>query len=185
MSEITVPKDEHGKLRVFALSMSDDAARALNDNDHPTSADHPHPQERALGTSFVDAKNVEVFRVGDLGPLGLAGYLREGADANEAEITQDASKLAAVDGWVMVVYSSAFGGAEAKLDPIPELTLIGTYAQEQADQTTIALESEAAAPYTGVPSEAPSTPPKNAAGGSLVVVGLVVLIALILWWAFG
>ena len=83
----------------------------------------------------------------------------------------------------MLVYSPAFGGVEATLDPIPELTLIGTYSQEQADRTPIPLESEAAAPYTGIPGAVPPIPPKGRAGGSLVVVGLAVLAALILWWA--
>lgn len=183
MPKITIPKNEHGKLHVFALSMSDDAAQALHDNDDITSAEDLRPQERALGTTFVDAIKVEVFRVADLGEFGLAGYLRDGVDVNEAEISRDAAKLAKVDGWVMLVYSPAFGGVEATLDPIPELTLIGTYSQEQADRTPIPLESEAAAPYTGIPGAVPPIPPKGRAGGSLVVVGLAVLAALILWWA--
>ncbi len=184
MPQFTVPKGEYGKLRVFALSLSDDAAQALHDNDDIKSADDLHPQERALGTGFVDANHVEVFRVSDLDTLGLVGYLRDGIDANEAEIARDAAKLAAVDGWVMLVYSMAFGGAEATLSPIPELTLIGTYTQEQADRAPIPLESDAAAPYTGAPTASPPIPPNGRAGGSLVVVGLAVLAALILWWAF-
>lgn len=183
MTKIDIPKNEQGLLRIFALSMADDAAQALHDNDDISSVDGRHPQERALGTIFVDANNVEVFRVADLGALGLAGYLREGIDANTDEIARDAAKLAAVDGWAMLVYSSAFGGAKATLDPISELTLIGTYSLEQADRTHILLASEAAAPYTGVPSATPPTAPSGRTGGSLVVVGLAVLAALILWWA--
>ena len=183
MPPIAIPRNEYGKLRVFTLSLSDDAAQTLHDNGAPT-ADDPPPQQRALGTEFVDANHVEVFRVSDLDTLGLAGYLRDGIDADEDEITHDAAKLAAVDGWVMLVYSMAFGGAEATLNPIPELTLIGTYTQKQADRTPISLESEAAAPYTGSPSPTPPTPLRGRAGGSLVVVGLAVLAVLILWWAF-
>ncbi len=184
MTKIKIAKNEHGILRVFALSMSDDAAQALRDNDGNTATEGVHPQDRALGTQSIDPKHVEVFRVSDLGALGLAGYLREGIDADAEDIARDAAKLAAVDGWVMLVHSSAFGGAEVTLNPIPDLTLIGTYSQAHADGTTIPLESEAAAPYTGVPRATPPIPPKGRAGGLLVVVGLVVLAALILWWVF-
>ncbi|MGJ8615325.1 MAG: hypothetical protein ACSHWS_00705 [Sulfitobacter sp.] len=183
MKKITVAKNEHGKSRVFALSMSDADAKALLANDVAT-AGGIRPQEQALGVNSIDPKYVEVFRVADLGALGLAGYLREGIDADAGDIARDAEKLGAVDGWVMLVHSSAFGGNEVTLDPIPDLTLIGTYDQEQADSTTIPLESEASAPYTGVPGAIPPVAPKGRAGGSLVVVGLAVLAALILWWAF-
>ncbi|MGC1494790.1 MAG: hypothetical protein WA790_03205 [Sulfitobacter sp.] len=183
MPNINIPKNDHGKVYVFALSMSDHAAQALHDNDSLDADNERDPQAIALGVGVVDANHTEVFRVADLDTLGLAGYLRDGIDVNESEIAKDATKLAAVDGWVMLVHSMAFGGAEVTLDPIPELTLIGTYTQEQGDNTAISLESEAAAPYTGSPAASPPIPPSGRAGGSLVVVGLAVLAALILWWA--
>jgi len=178
MSNITVPENEYGKLRVFSLSMPDEAAQALRDNVDPFSQAH------ALGVEPLDAAHIEVFRVSDLGEIGLYGYLREGVDVEEASLTRDAAKLAAVDGWVMLVHSPAFGGREVSMNTRPELTLIGTYALAQADSTTISLESEAAAPYTGVPGTTPPIAPKGRAGGSLMVVGLAVFAALILWWAF-
>ena len=174
MSKITIPRDEHGKVRVFTLSLSDPDIEELQDGG----------LEQALGTDILDPNQVEIFRVDDLGAMGLTGYLRAGIDADEAEITEDATGLEAVDGWVMLVHSAAFGGAEAKLEPKAGLTLVGTYALAQADHTNIPLESDAAAPYTGVPNLSPPIPPKGRAGGSLVVVGLVVLAAIILWWAF-
>lgn len=178
MKPIEIPQNEHGVVRVFTLSMTGAEARALRDNGGPTS-----PQEKALGAALADAGGVEIFAVSDLGALGLAGYLREGIDADEAQISRDRAKLAAVDGWVMVVYSAAFGGAAATLRPIPALTLLGTYTMMRPNRDAIPLESAAAQPYTGVPDATPPVAPGGRPAGAMVVVGLVVLTALILWWA--
>ena len=77
---------------------------------------------------------MEVFALADLGELGLVGYLREGVDVPEADLQADRQKLSGLDGWVMLVHSSAFGGQGVVLTPWSEITLIGTYAQQQADQ---------------------------------------------------
>ncbi len=177
MPAITIPRNEQGRLRVFSLSMSDDAARALRDN-----AD-PFPQIRALGVAGVDARNVEVFPVADLAEIGLLGYLRDGNDVDENALARDAAKLAGIAGWVMLVHSPAFGGAEMTLNPAPELTLIGTYDRQQADRPDPVLESNAAAPYSGTARLTPATPPKGRAGSTLVVVGLAVIAGLLLLWA--
>lgn len=178
MTQIDIPKHEYGTLRVFALSLSDDEAQALRDNEAG------HSPAGVLGIDTIDTQHVEVFRVGDLGPMGLAGYLREGVDVVEADIARDAAKLAKIDGWVMLVYSSAFGGDAVTLTPAPELTLIGTYTQQQADNTQMPLESDAAAPYTGVPGVVMPPPPSGRANGTLFVAGLILLIAFVLWWVF-
>ncbi len=176
MSKITIPKDEFGKVRLFALSMPDDAAEALKDNQTG--------QARALGVKTVNTGQIEVFPVDDLGAMGLGGYLRAGIDANQDEIATDAARLDATKGWVMLAHSEAFGDTETVLDPVSELSLIGTYTLVQSDHANIALESDAAAPYSGIPTATPPVPPKGRAGGSLFVAALAVLIILVLWWAF-
>ena len=114
--------------------------------------------------------------------MGLAGYLRDGLDAEETGLVRDGAKLSALDGWVMLLYSSAFGGATATLTPAPELTLIGTYGRTKADQTRIDIASDAAQPYTGHPTIPPTPPARYSAGGSMVVVALIVLAGLVAWW---
>ena len=178
MALIEVPRNEHGNLRVFALSLPDDEAQALRD-DEPG-----HSQSDLLGVDSIDTQHVEVFRVDDLGAMGLAGYLREGIDAVEADIARDATKLSKIDGWVMFVHSSAFAGDAVTLTPSPKLTLIGTYTQQRAETAQMPLESDAAAPYTGVPGVTMPPPPSGRTNGSLIVAGLIILIGFILWWAF-
>jgi hypothetical protein len=172
---ITVPKHERGVTRVFALSMPEDQAQALHDD--------PVRQSAALGGADLSTSGIEVFKVSDLGELGLVGFLREGVDAQEKQINRDSAKLAALDGWVMLVHSSAFVDGGAALEPDPALTLIGTYNQQTSERRPVALKSDAAQPYTGSPQITPPPDPRTSSAGSMVVVGLFVLVALALWWA--
>ncbi len=125
MPHTEVAPQEAGKVRVYALSLSDAEARAMRDDETAQAA--------ALGVDRIDAAYTEVFRVADLDQLGLAGYLRDGNGVNPDQIETDRSKLAALDGWVMIVYSRAFAGQSLQLAPIPALTHIGTYTEGGPD----------------------------------------------------
>lgn len=171
---IKVPRHEQGTTRVFALSMPQDKARALRDD--------PAHQQALLGVETLNSAGVEVFPLSDLGDLGLAGYLREGVDAQEAQLRRDRAKLAALEGWVMLVHSSAFAGNAVTLSPAPELTLIGAYSQTPAETETIPLEAEAAQPYTGTPAPAAPQAGEKNSSGKIVVAVLIVLALLLLWW---
>lgn len=175
MSRIEIPGIEQGTTRVFALSMTGDTARRL-------SGDVP-AQAAALGLEAVNEAGVEVFALSDLGEIGLMGYLRQGVDVPENVLQKDRQKLTALDGWVMLVHSSAFGGQDVVLTPGPEMTLIGTYTQQQAEPGDVHLHSEAAQPYTGSPVPHAEAASRSKARGSLVVACLLLLAALILWWA--
>lgn len=174
MTQITVPAHEHGIVRVFSLSMSADQAQSLRNS--------RQAQKDALGLKQLDPRGVEVFQVSDLADIGLHGYLREGVDADEAGLTRDRTKLRALEGWVMLVYSSAFEGREVAFTPTPELTLIGAYGQTKIDRSQIDIDSEAAKPYSGTPTLTPPQPVRGGAGGTMVIIGLIVLVALACWW---
>ncbi len=177
MTKITVPTGETGVTRVFALSMPASEARSLRED---TAA-----QQRALGADQLEARGVEVFAVGDLGEMGLTGYLREGVDVQEDQLKRDAARLSAIDGWVMLVYSSAFSSEAATLDPAPALTLIGTYGQTRPDSAQVDLQAEAAKPYTGTPDANPQAAPARGRGQSMIIFAIVVLLALALYWLLG
>jgi hypothetical protein len=177
MAEIEIAALEQGTTRLFALSLSDGAARQLRDD--------PEAQARALGLSGINSDGVEVFPVSDLGEMGLAGYLSEGVDARAEDLRRDKQKLASLDGWVMLVHSSAFEGRAERLRPGPELTLIGTYAQEAPRPTEEVIESAAAQPYTGAPTVTPRVAPRGRAGSATAVIGVLVLLGLLVWWIIG
>ena len=181
MAAIDIPADEHGKIRVFSLSLDEQSAQALSDS---SKAGSDTEVARMLGTAQIDPAYVEVIRTRDLSDIGLAGYLTEGNGAVPVQIERDRAKLAALGGWALIVYSSAFRGAAQSLDPAKELTLIGTYDEERDERKISPIPSEAAQPYTGAPQASPQPAPKGKPGNTLVIVGLAVLLLLLLWWAF-
>lgn len=175
MSPTEVAPQESGKVRVYALSLSDAEAQAMRDD--------PEAQARALGVDRLDGEYTEVFRVSDLDSMGLAGYLRDGNGVSPDQIEADRGRLSALDGWVLIVYSRAFGGESRQLAPIPALTHIGTYSEAGPDTPVQSMEAEAAQPYTGIPRVEPSTPAGDDGGRkTMVTIALVVLGLLILWW---
>jgi len=174
MSPTTVAPQEAGKVRVFALSLSDAEAEAMRDDSTA--------QATALGVDQLDGTYTEVFRVADLDTMGLAGYLRDGNGVYPEQIETDRAKLGALDGWVLVVYSRAFGGEARQLTPIPALTHIGTYDEGGPETPVQAMEAEAAQPYTGIPRVEPTEPAKGDSNKVMMIAAGVVLVLLILWW---
>lgn len=177
MSRIDIPAGELGTTRVFSLSMPADTARLLRDD--------AQRQMALLGVETLNTTGVEVFALSDLGDLGLAGYLREGADAQEDDLKRDRVKLAALEGWVMLVHSLAFGGMPVTLIPAAELTLIGTYAQTPPPNTQIGLEAEAAQPYSGTAGGKSAQAGRNQASAARVTALLAIVVIAVLWWALG
>ncbi|MDF3415539.1 hypothetical protein HKX54_13800 [Sulfitobacter sp. M57] len=171
---LDISTGEIGTTRVFSLSMPPTQARSLQAN--------PQAQLAILGAEGLNPDGLEVFQLADLGDVGLVGYLRDGTDAPEADLKRDAAKLAALDGWVMLVHSLAFGGKATTLTPASALTLIGTYAQSPASRPQTNVSAHAAQPYTGPPPPS-ATATDTRRGGSLAVGALILLAVVILWWA--
>ena len=168
---IEVKAGEKGLVRVFALSMEDRAAKDLKED--------AQALEQVLGAS-VDVAGVEVFAVSDLGDMPLADYLVEGPGIAEDVLEQDRIKLGALDGWVMLVYSSAFAGKAATLSPAPSLTLIGEYPQEGVDWSGgVDLSTPSALPYQDDATPARKKPSDAAMAGRVATVALLVLFALV------
>lgn len=185
---LQIPANETGVIRVFALSMSTEKARALkagmsenNGNSHGGSL------RQLLGGAALDASHVELFALADLGDMALADYLVEGAGAEPKVVEPDRLKLSALDGWVMIVYSSAFLGMQQVLTPTSELRLIGTYAQEGTDWgARIDLSTPSARPRgSGMSEPAPKKRPSDAAmSGRIAMLALLVafaVVGLMLW----
>ncbi len=162
---LNVEPNERGLVRVFALSMTEDEAKALQNSKDP----------KILGRDSIDATFVEIFPVSDLEQLGVAGYLATGCGIDPTQIEPDKAKLNQLDGWVMIVFSRAFNGAATTLKPAPQLTLIGTYAEpgvDWSDKTT--LTSDAAT----TPAKSRKTPSDAAMSGRIAMIALLVIFAL-------
>jgi hypothetical protein len=176
MTTLDIPAHEHGQVRVIAVNRPiADMARALRDN--ATSVVIADLLERR----FPD-DTVELFAVADLTGVGLPRYLSDGHAIPDDQIATDGARLSALDGYVLLIRSAAFGGKDDRLTLGPDLTLIGTYGEARPDMSAEPIVSDAAQPYTGVPNQTPRTPPRGGAGGSLIVLAVIVLVGLLLWW---
>ncbi|WP_299723847.1 hypothetical protein [uncultured Tateyamaria sp.] len=169
---LTIPANQSGVIRVFALSMDEGEAKALKSD--------PNALNAALGAE-VDAEQVEIFPVSDLEGVGLVGYLAEGNAVPMEDLTPDRAKLDRLGGWVMIVFSRAFDGQATTLAPAPALTLIGTYGAAGVDwRATETVTSEAAKPYSA-PQMSGKKRPSDAAMSGRIATIVLILLGLLVW----
>ncbi|MEM6372092.1 MAG: hypothetical protein AAF727_04850 [Pseudomonadota bacterium] len=171
-AQITIAANERGRVRVFALSLPTEEVRKRTQTRDGMFA--------LLGPSgALDDAHIALFEVADIQEIGLSGYLVEGGDVTDADIAPDRAKLDKLGGWVMVVYSSAFGDAEMTLTPVPEMTLIGTYGQHPTDwRATETIQSKSAEPYSAPPETAKKKKPSDAAMSGRVATMVLIVLAL-------
>ena len=182
MNPLFVPKDERGRLRVFAISaleveaaewveqLTGNAIRA-DDSDNDQSA-----LAAAFGINYADLDFIEAFAVKDLDGVGLVSYLEDANGIKSDDISPDRIKLAALEGYVLLVWSSAFGGFEVTLNPDKRLTLIGSYREEGVDWTGEALAAQAAAPFSSAPLPS-KKPMSDARMGGMVATAVLLFLA--------
>ncbi len=162
MSDLTIAPHERGVIRLFALDMRPQEAKFLRE---------PGAAEQVLGVTGLDPDQIDIFPVSDLEDLGLYGYLNEGCGVSGDQL--DRTALEAVEGWVMVLRSAAFGGHPATLTPDPRVQLIGLYTEEATNWTGGVIETQSAKPYS-----APQIPPadnKPSRIGSAVIAILILI----------
>ncbi len=166
---ITIPANERGVVRVFALSMTDVEASALKDN--------PKAVAGVLGTEALpNLEHIELFPVSDLDGVGLLAYLHDGAGVPQEQLAPDRVKLDRLGGWVMVVFSLAFEDRADVLKPDAALTLIGTYGALRTDYSADAdLTSDAAKPYSAPPETRRKRPSDAAMSGRVAMLVLILL----------
>ncbi|MGB7244771.1 MAG: hypothetical protein WBC93_22120 [Sulfitobacter sp.] len=172
-----IPAKEVGAIRVFAVN------RPAGDMDHALqSRPMPDVARDLLNAPHLNTKSAEIFAVSDLTELGLAGYLHDGYAVDSAQIDPDRARLSAIEGYVLLLFSDSFGGAEMTLDAGPDVTLIGTYAEARADQSARPIAAESAKPFTGTGGLTPPVAPRGPAGSAMVVIGLITGLVLLIWW---
>jgi len=169
MSDLTVASHERGVIRLFALDMRPEEAKFLRE---------PGALDQVLGVDGLDPKQIDIFPVSDLEDLGLYGYLNDGCGVTADQLDQTA--LDAIDGWVMVVRSAAFGDRAATITPDPRLRLIGLYTEEATNWTGGPIEAESAKPFS-----APQSPPQGdkprRIGSAILALVILLVIGGVLW----
>jgi hypothetical protein len=169
-----VSASEHGLVRLFAVDLPSDEVdvfrEVVTDRDGNTTA---WPLAEALGATELDDDFVELFNVNDLEGLGLPGYMIQGLGVSDRDVAEDATRLSAQRGWVLVVLSSAFGRTAQTLAPRQPLRWLGTYKEERTRARYEPLSSAAA---TGAPIG--TTPPPAAPASNPYKTVLLAILAL-------
>ncbi|MDU8943501.1 hypothetical protein [Ovoidimarina sediminis] len=171
--DLTVARDEHGVVRVFALNLDEGAATPWTEGDGAAMAE-------ALGLGGLDPKYVEVVRPQEMKPMTLSDYLVEGIGLPREEVSGARSRLDALSGHVLIVLSGAFGGREATLAPTPVLTHIGTFREPAPVPSFDRLSLESAKGALDGAGPAGSVDGKGRSWILALLIGAAVLIALVL-----
>lgn len=166
---------EHGLVRVFTLDIDPGEIDAWMP---PEDADATWPLRDALGAQRLTPDKVEVFRADTLAGIGLTGYLVDGAGVDPSEIGQDAARLDALRGVLVVIPSSAFGDTAQTLSVTSPLRHVGTYREEAPEVAFHPLPAPGGdGLVTGMPDAAPD--PGRSPRGSLIVLAAIALVALL------
>lgn len=163
MSDLTVAPHERGVIRLFTLGMRPEEAKFLRE---------PGAVDQVLGVTGLDTDQIDVFPVSDLEDLGLYGYLNEGCGVSADQL--DRTALDAIEGWVMVVRSAAFGDRAVTLTPDPRLHQTGLYTEEATNWTGGPIETESARLFSA-PQTATQDDRSRRIGS--VVLALLILLA--------
>lgn len=139
-TRLVVSPHETGVVRVFALDMPPEQARFLRE---------PGAAAQLLGVAKLDDAQVDIIRLRDLDELGLCGYLIEGLGVPEADLESERNLLEALDGWVMILRSKAFGGTGTTISPAKGITLVAVLGEPPTDWTAAQLSTDSAKPYSG------------------------------------
>lgn len=182
-----VSSSERGLVRLFAVDLPGDEIenfRSAKINSDGELAEWP--LDDALGFSFLDEDFIELFDVIDLEDLGLTGYMVEGLGIAQKDVDEDAARLAAQKGWILVVLSAAFGGVAQTLTPKAPLRWIGTYKEDGAPVHFELLPDASAkgpGPTGGETPPAPSSNPHMTLLLALVALPFVALVlGVLLFW---
>lgn len=170
---LIMPPGERGKLRLFALDMRPEEIRFLRE---------PGAIRDVLGVDTLDEERVQVVRLADLDDLGLAGFLREGCDISDSQLSAQAQTLAGLTGAVLLLPSTAVTGG-AELTPDARLRHVVTLDETGPDwRADGPIETASAAPYSGV-RVSPRETRRRATliGGSIFFAVLAGMIACV-WW---
>lgn len=189
---IAIPAHTAGRIDVFNLDLAPDEANAFMRRDGST--DDPNaawPLRAALGADYLAPTGVELVDLDDLSGLGLAGYLRDGLGATEADVALHKDVLDALSGLVVVVRGVAYGAMEQTLAPKAPLSHVATLHEAQAAPPGPPLTADSAEPSVPEPQgEEPAEPDAPQGHGSplpVILGGLVAaaVLVVLLSLAFG
>lgn len=181
---IEIPQAERHVYRVFHIRRDPKAVKALIDGEAEEGIE---AAAMLLGSNELETEYVELIDLEDLKEIGLSGYLIEGYGLPNEDVMADATKLDALEGYVLLLLPEILGHRGGVLNPNPDVVLVATYKGEGTDWTEKEpIESESAAPFTAPPETVKKKLSDAAMSGRIAMLALIViflLTALVVWIA--
>ena len=168
---LTIPANDHGKIRVFSLSSPLPAG--LSDKT-------PDALQAVLGTDQLNPDYIDVVDIAALGDMTLADFLVHGYDMTPDAV--DRAALDALSDHAILLMSRATGGAPVTLTLAAGVTHVTTCGDDAQLAVPDPITTEAA--QGTLPG--PATKPKSdaAMAGRVATIALAVmfaLVALMIW----
>jgi len=168
---LEIPANDFGQIRVFQT--------------HQTLATETTPETLAalFGTDALDPRYVDIIKIEDLTSMLLSDYIMQGYALTPDE--HDIPALDGIEGYAVLVLSSAAQGQAVTLTPADHLHHITTVLPEAQLEVITPLQSDAA---SGIINDPPAKPAKSDAriGGMVATIALLVmflLVGLMIWIA--
>jgi hypothetical protein len=169
-----IPANDFGQIRVFEVRST------LPQN---VIEKTPEGLKALFGTDALDPTYIDIIKINDLSSMSLTDYIAQGYDMEAAE--HDIAAVNGIEGYAILIMSSAAGGAEVTLELTPEVRHVTTYVPEAQLQIIEPLSSDSAKGFINDP---PARAPKSDAriGGMVAMIALIVLfllVGLMIWVA--
>ncbi len=164
---LQIPANDFGQIRVFEVK-----------TDLPENVREKTPEglQALFGTDALDATYIDIINITDLSTMSLTDYIAQGYDMEAAP--HDIPAVNGIEGYAVLIMSSAAGGAEVTLELAPEMRHVTTYVPEAQIQVIEPLSSDSA---KGIINDPPAPKPKSDAriGGMVATVVLIILFLLV------
>ena len=171
---IRIPANDFGHIRIFKAPemLSQDALDKT-----------PEGLAELFGTTTLDPTYIDIVSIVDLSSMSLADYIKQGYDVEIAEY--DIQAVNGIEGYAILILSSASDGKIVTLRPNPDVHHVTTYVPTAQLQVIAPLNSDAA---SGTFDGTAAKPTKSDAriGGMVATVALIVmflLVAVMVWVA--
>lgn len=146
---LTVPANEHGRLRIFNFSPKQGEMDFLKPQDVIDGA----AIAQLLACEPLDGSHIDLFRISDLDDMPLSGFLAQGAGVAETVLAPERASLDALEGAVLILYSGAFSGRATTLVPVDRMTPVTVLREDQAEINFQPLDSKSAQGQITAPSQ--------------------------------
>lgn len=175
MTRIDINGSDSSTLHLFHLDLPDETVERFT----TMAGTGEWPLKYALGADRLRAEAIDIVRLKDLEPMRLSQYLQQAHDVPARALDNDATRLDALRGHVLILPPRAFDHTSQTLTVAPPLVHLGRYGETRPTPRGAPLHSDAS---TGAPSGGAPAQPER--GGSrllkllLAGIGIVILLTL-------